>query len=391
MLKDLFHNVSFLFRTFHESTSLVFVLESDLSIYDTNVSVANQLGFGHAYIRSKFFSDLVWEEERASTTKLLENSIKERNNVTGEFYIIDKKDEIHLINFKGFPYENEENKKLYYILIGDDITKIKMLEQSEMVEYQKFQSLFNSPGIGIALIDLNSIFLDANKTFTQLVGYSRRELLKMFIDDLLLNSDTFQFDGIKTRLNNGKKYDQFEIQYRKKDGFIIWVSVNVILHSVDNKPLYYVATFHDVTDKKFYEQKAIENERKYRMLFDRSFNAIAYKKLIYDRKGKIQDYLIMDANETFERVTGLNKNEIIGRPMRIKAQEHFKVSSRENLSRLKHYDRILKDGKDVHFKSQPSRTFNRPIDVYYYIVDRKEDLIAVVFGDVEDGRIVMNL
>ena len=143
--------------------------------------------------------------------------------------------------------------------------------------------------------------------------------------------------------------------------------------------------------KKYYEEKAKDDEKKYRLLFDRSFNAIAYKKLIYDRKGKIQDYLIMDANETFERVTGLNRNEILGRPMKTKAQQHFKVTPKENINRLKRYDRILKDGKDVHYKSQPSRTFNKPIDVYYYIVDKNHDLIAVVFGDVDDGKVVMNL
>ena len=121
------------------------------------------------------------------------------------------------------------------------------------------------------------------------------------------------------------------------------------------------------------------------MLFDHSFNAIAYKKLIYSRRGKIQDYVITDANQAFETATGFKRNEIIGQPMKLKAKKHFKVSVQENMDRLNRYDRILKGGVDVHFKSQPSRTLKKPIEVYYYILDKKEKLIAVVFGDIKDN------
>lgn len=387
MLKDLFYNRDFLFRTFHETNSLVFILEKDLHIYDTNIAVSCQLGWGHSVIRHKSFTDLVWDEEKQNTKTILEKTIKNRENIEQNFYIVDKEGEVLLIKFKGFPYENEEDKHIYYILIGDDITTIKLLEQSEMVEYQKFQSLFNLPGTGIALIDLNSNFLDANDMFCRLVNYSRDDLLKMYIDDILFD-DVISFDKIKKLLNSDSGSAQYEIQYKDKDNLKKWFLITIVLHTVNNKPLYYVTTVQDISDKKYYELMIKEHEKKYRLLFDRSYNAIVYKKLIYNRKGKIQDYMIIDANLKFEKVTGLNKREIVGRLMKAKAQKHFKVSVKENFSRLKRYDKIMKDGKDVHFKSQPSRTFKNPIDVYYYIVDKKEDLIAVVFGNIDDDKLM---
>ena len=387
MLKDLFYNRDFLFRTFHETNSLVFILEKNLHIYDTNIAVSCQLGWGHSVIRHKSFTDLVWDEEKQNTKTILEKTIKNRENIEQNFYIVDKEGEVLLIKFKGFPYENEEDKHIYYILIGDDITTIKLLEQSEMVEYQKFQSLFNLPGTGIALIDLNSNFLDANDMFCRLVNYSRDDLLKMYIDDILFD-DVISFDKIKKLLNSDSGFAQYEIQYKDKDNLKKWFLITIVLHTVNNKPLYYVTTVQDISDKKYYELMIKEHEKKYRLLFDRSYNAIVYKKLIYNRKGKIQDYMIIDANLKFEKVTGLNKREIVGRLMKAKAQKHFKVSVKENFSRLKRYDKIMKDGKDVHFKSQPSRTFKNPIDVYYYIVDKKEDLIAVVFGNIDDDKLM---
>ncbi|MHA1989288.1 MAG: hypothetical protein ACW98D_21930, partial [Promethearchaeota archaeon] len=51
--------------------------------------------------------------------------------------------------------------------------------------------------------------------------------------------------------------------------------------------------------------------------------------------------------------------------------------------RLKHYEQILKDGKDVHYTNQKLRTSDKEMDVYYYILDKKESIFAVVFGDID--------
>jgi PAS domain S-box-containing protein len=49
------------------------------------------------------------------------------------------------------------------------------------------------------------------------------------------------------------------------------------------------------------------------MLFDRMLNGFAYHKIILDDSGKPVDYVFLDINDTFEKMTGLRKEKVIGK------------------------------------------------------------------------------
>jgi len=267
-------------------------------------------------------------------------------------------------------------------IIAKDVTVEHKAITDSQIESEKFYSLFENPAIGISFLNLDTTIIDANKSFCEIIDYVKNEILDKNINEI------FGLDLINIDTN----IIRIETKIKRKNGFFTWINItNILRKSVLNEPLYYVCTIQDISEKKFFEEKSKENEKKYEILVNNSFNAIVFKKLIYDKEGEIRDYLITDANIAFEKATGLKKSEIINRPMLLKAQKHFGVSKQENTSRLKNYDRILKDGKDVHFRSQSSRTFTEPIDVYYYIVDRTENLIAVVFGNVDNGKAILTL
>ena len=327
--------------------------------------------------------DLLWEDDvERGKEKLLDMLTTDSSN---EFYLINNKNAIRLIQFNSHIYKADNS---ILILIGKDITEHRLNQQNEIIENQKFKSLFENPGVSNVIIDMDLFYLEVNKTFCEMVGYSRNELLKKTPYDIIYKDDKHTINEICQRLLQGEEYVQIEKRYKQKNGNLIWVLVTTTLERTqNNEPLYYITNIQNITDRKYYENHALENERKYRMLFTRSFNAIAYKKLIYDKHGNIQDYIILDVNSAFEKVTGLQRNDIVGRPMKIKAQKHFNVSISENMERIRRYDKILKDGVDIHFKSQKSKTFNDLIDVYYYVVSKQEHIIAVVFGEVDTQKI----
>lgn len=327
-------------------------------------------------IKDTFF-DLLWKDDvERSKKKLLDMSTTDRSN---EFYLVNNKNDIRLIKFNSHIFYEDSN--LILILIGNDITEQRLNQQNKIIENQKFKLIFENPGVSNVIIDMDLFYLDVNKTFCKMIGYSRNELLKKTSYDIIYKDDKHTINEMRHRLLQGEDYVQIEKRYKQKNGNLIWVVVTTTLERTqNNEPLYYIANIQNITDRKYYEKRDLENELKYKMLFIRSFNAIAYKQLIYDRQGNIQDYIILDVNSAFEKATGFQRNDIIGKPMKIKAQKHFNVSTSENMERLQRYDKILKTGVDVHFKSQKSKTFNGLIDVYYYIVNKSEHIIAVVFG-----------
>ena len=61
------------------------------------------------------------------------------------------------------------------------------------------------------------------------------------------------------------------------------------------------------------EQLVIENERKYCTIFRNSLNGFALYKIITDESGSPTDYIFLDVNPAFEKMTGLQGVDIIGK------------------------------------------------------------------------------
>mgnify|MGYP000885539795 CR=1 FL=1 len=57
----------------------------------------------------------------------------------------------------------------------------------------------------------------------------------------------------------------------------------------------------------------IEVKIKYKNLFNNKFNAMAYCKIIVDLEGKPIDYIFLEINKTFEKLTGLKNKFVINR------------------------------------------------------------------------------
>jgi PAS domain-containing protein len=55
------------------------------------------------------------------------------------------------------------------------------------------------------------------------------------------------------------------------------------------------------------------SESRFRLLFDRMLNGFALHEIVYDEYGKPCDYRFLDANPAFEKIIGMEKEEILGK------------------------------------------------------------------------------
>jgi PAS domain-containing protein len=74
-----------------------------------------------------------------------------------------------------------------------------------------------------------------------------------------------------------------------------------------------VELVEDITEIKKAEQALIESESKYRSLFEKMINGFALHRIILDDKGNSVDYVFLEANPAFEKLTGLKRENIIGK------------------------------------------------------------------------------
>ena len=72
-----------------------------------------------------------------------------------------------------------------------------------------------------------------------------------------------------------------------------------------------VLSFLDVTAQVEAQMALSESEMRYRSIFNGMSEGFALHEIICDEKGRPIDYRFTDVNPTFERMTGLKKEDVI--------------------------------------------------------------------------------
>jgi len=98
-------------------------------------------------------------------------------------------------------------------------------------------------------------------------------------------------------------------------------------------------------------EKALqESERKYRSLFDNMLNGFSYCKILVDENSQPIDFIYLDVNVAFERLTGLKREDIIDR----KVTEAIPGTKESHPELFSIYGKVALTGEstkfDIYFK-----------------------------------------
>ncbi len=69
----------------------------------------------------------------------------------------------------------------------------------------------------------------------------------------------------------------------------------------------------EITARKSAEKKLSRKDKQYRELFESMIDGFSLHEIIVDENGTPVDYVFLEVNPAYERLTGLNSQEIIGK------------------------------------------------------------------------------
>jgi PAS domain S-box-containing protein len=124
---------------------------------------------------------------------------------------------------------------------------------------RRFRAAFDDAPHGMALVSLEpdrlGRFLQVNKAFCDLSGYSEKELLERDFSAITHPDDREWNARSQHRLIAGEITNlEVEKRYVRPDGSLIWVQVNAsMVRDSRGKPLYNVAQIQDITARKAHE------------------------------------------------------------------------------------------------------------------------------------------
>jgi len=244
-------------------------------------------------------------------------------------------------------------------------------------------AIFQGAAIGIALVDLGGHALESNQALQNMLGYSRIELRRKTFGEITYMEDRQAGLQIFEDAANGKcDHYQVEVRFVRKDSSLLWVRLTAsLVRGEQGKPNYIIHMTEDITEWKHAEDSLHESESKYRRLFENMTSGFAYHKVVLDKTSQPVDYQFLEVNDAFERLTGLKRDDILGKNV----TEILPKIKNSEFDWIETYGEVALTGKEIKF-DQYSEALGRWFCVSAY--SPCKGYFATVFEDITERRLI---
>ncbi len=192
---------------------------------------------------------------------------------------------------------------------GREHVLLTVLDMSEPVRARnalaeserRYREFYESSQEGIVRTDASGRFVDANRAYLDMMGYTLTELRRLRVRDVTDPAElALERRRVREQADVRGYADEYEKSQRRKDGSVVELSIRLWRVRDDaGKNTGYWSVVRDVTAQKHQEAQ----RRLAAMVFDSSAEAI----LLTDGTAKI-----LTANPAFERITGYTVEDVVG-------------------------------------------------------------------------------
>jgi len=171
------------------------------------------------------------------------------------------------------------------IVIFRDIAERMRLEEELRLSVRKYRDIFEHVPIGLYQVSPEGRFIRANDHAARILGYDSPEELMDAVTDIStqIYVDPSRRNEVVRRLTEHGSIENFEVEFRHKDGTPVWVSINAkVVSDGQGNVLYHEGISQDITQRKKAENALQESEARFRLFMDNS-PAIAW---IKDEQGR---------------------------------------------------------------------------------------------------------
>jgi len=205
---------------------------------------------------------------------------------------------------------------------------------------EKYRALFENSGTALIFIEEDSTVTICNKEFEKLSGYSKAEVEgKMKWTEIVAKRDDLErmqeYHRLR-RVNPQAVPQTYEFQFIGKNGNLKHTVVTVALLPGTKQSL---AALLDTTEHKQAEVALYESERKFRAIFDQTFQFIGLLST---------DGILLEVNRSALSFSGVEESEVIGKPF---WEAPWWRHSSEQQYRLREAVKKASEGEFVRFEA----------------------------------------
>jgi len=291
------------YRTIFENTgSATILIEADTTITMANAEFEKLTGFPREAIEGKLsWVNFIHHEDRARMVDYHHfrrfDPVKAPRNYTCRFINREGKTLTCYLTVAVMPGSSQSLASFM------DITDMVEAQKALRAQEERYRVLVDTMNDGLGVQDESGIITYANDRVSEMLGYSREEILgRPAYDFLSESSRSVWLEEMVKRKEN--RYDPYEVTWRSKEGELIDTIVSPRpIYDADGKFIGSFAVFTDITSRKRSEEALRLSEEKFAKAFRSSPDAVTITTL--------KDGLFLDVNDSFLRITGYSREEAI--------------------------------------------------------------------------------
>jgi PAS domain S-box-containing protein len=280
-------------------------------------------------------------------------------------------DKIIWIHFESIP-RPLENGDILWTGIMYDISERKQTELALKESDERFQLLFNKAPLGYQSLDINGRFIEVNQKWLDLLGYKHEEVIGKWFGDFM---PPYYQELVKVNFpkfkEQGHVHSEFEMIH--KNGTTLFIAFDgKIGLDVNGNFKQTHCILQDITENKRVNDALLEAEWKFNALFELGPIGVAYHKMIYDEAGEPVDYYFIDANESYNHLTGVS-------PKGMTARQAFPGIENDPADWIGTFGHVAKSGETIRFEQ-----FLEPNGRWYDCVSYqyKPDHFVAAFNEI---------
>ncbi|HSD84054.1 MAG TPA: PAS domain S-box protein, partial [Anaerolineae bacterium] len=205
-----------------------------------------------------------------------------------------------------FPLYGEANRVKGTCGMSIEITERKQAEEALRRSEDKFSKAFQvSPDVVSITRLSDGQFIEINEGFTVATGYAAAEVIGKTSQEINLWVTPADRERLVQGLREHDQVANLEISCRTKDGRIIVGLMSARLIDIHGEKCLLSIT-HDITERKQMEEALRESEERFRAMIEQASEGFA---LIDEHS------VIIEWNRAQERIVGLTREEVLGRPV----------------------------------------------------------------------------